>query len=66
MGDVKGFMKYEREELHKEKPPERIKHFKEFYLKMPQEDLQQQGARCMDCGVPFCQNGCPIGNIIPD
>lgn len=66
MGDVKGFMKYGREDFHKEKPVERIKHFKEFYLKMPEDDLKKQGARCMDCGVPFCQNGCPIGNIIPD
>lgn len=66
MGDVKGFMKYSREEIHKEPVPERIKHYKEFYLKMPEQDLKNQGARCMDCGVPFCQNGCPIGNIIPD
>lgn len=66
MADVKGFMKYGREEIHKEPVPERIKHYKEFYLKMPEQDLKDQGARCMDCGVPFCQNGCPIGNIIPD
>jgi glutamate synthase (NADPH/NADH) small chain len=66
MGDVKGFMKYKREDFHKEPAPERVRHWKEFYLKMPEEDLKKQGARCMDCGVPFCQNGCPIGNIIPD
>ena len=66
MGDVKGFMKYDRKELEKEPAKERIKHWKEFYRPMPDEELKTQGARCMDCGVPFCQSGCPIGNIIPD
>lgn len=66
MGDVKGFMKYPRKDFKKQPAPERIRHWKEFYLKMPEEELRSQGARCMDCGVPFCQNGCPIGNIIPD
>src|SRR3989338_3711599 len=66
MGDVKGFMKYERKDFEKEPAPQRLKHWHEFYLKMPEEELKAQGARCMDCGVPFCQQGCPIGNIIPD
>ncbi|MCR4337544.1 MAG: glutamate synthase subunit beta [Candidatus Omnitrophica bacterium] len=66
MGDAKGFLKYPREDFHKQPAQERIKHWKEFYLEMPKEELQHQGARCMDCGVPFCQDGCPIGNIIPD
>lgn len=66
MGDVKGFLKYPREDFHKEPTTERIKHWNEFYLEMPEEELRRQGARCMDCGVPFCQSGCPIGNIIPD
>jgi glutamate synthase (NADPH/NADH) small chain len=66
MGDIKGFMKFEREDFSNEPPAERIKHFKEFHLHMPEEKLRQQGARCMDCGVPFCQSGCPINNIIPD
>lgn len=66
MGDIKGFMKFEREDFDNEPPAERIKHFKEFHLHMPEEKLRQQGARCMDCGVPFCQSGCPINNIIPD
>src|SRR6266850_338769 len=66
MGDVKGFLKYPREDFHKEPTTERVKHWKEFYLEMPEDDLRKQGARCMDCGVPFCQSGCPIGNIIPD
>ncbi len=66
MGDVKGFMKHDRKDFKKEPIPERLKHWKEFYKPMPEEDLRNQGARCMDCGVPFCQSGCPIGNIIPD
>ena len=66
MGEVTGFMKYGRQDFKKEPIPERLKHWKEFYLEMPEDDLKTQGARCMDCGVPFCQNGCPIGNIIPD
>ena len=66
MGDVKGFIKYTRKDFKKQPADERIKHWKEFYLEMPNEDLRAQGGRCMDCGVPFCQNGCPIGNIIPD
>jgi glutamate synthase (NADPH/NADH) small chain len=66
MGDVKGFMKYQRRDFKKEPVDARVKHWKEFYLEMPDEELKKQGARCMDCGVPFCQSGCPIGNIIPD
>ncbi len=66
MGDVKGFMKYPRQDFSKQPVPERVKHWQEFALEMPGEELRKQGARCMDCGVPFCQSGCPIGNIIPD
>ena len=66
MGDIKGFLKYKRQDLPKEKAPERVKHWHEFYKEMPEEDLRKQGGRCMDCGVPFCQSGCPINNIIPD
>jgi len=66
MGDIKGFMKYDREDFKKQPVQERVHHWKEFYLEMPDEELRKQGARCMDCGVPFCQSGCPIGNIIPD
>ena len=66
MGDIKGFMKYDRQDYKKEEVDRRIKNFKEFtHLPAPKE-LKNQGARCMDCGVPFCQSGCPIGNIIPD
>lgn len=66
MGDVKGFMKYDRQEFKKQPVAERVKHWKEFSALLPDEELRKQGARCMDCGVPFCQSGCPIGNIIPD
>ncbi len=66
MGDIKGFMKYDRQEYTKEPVPLRVKHYKEFIDLPAEKDLRLQGGRCMDCGVPFCQNGCPIGNIIPD
>ena len=66
MGDVRGFLKYKRDHFHKAPVAERLKHFRELLEILPPEDLQQQGARCMDCGVPFCHTGCPLGNIIPD
>lgn len=66
MGDVKGFMKHKRVDFSKQPAVERVQHWNEFILTMPEEDIKTQGARCMDCGVPFCQSGCPIGNIIPD
>lgn len=66
MGDVKGFMKYNRQEFKKEPVADRLKHWKEFTKLLPDKEIKEQGARCMDCGVPFCQSGCPIGNIIPD
>ena len=66
MGDVRGFMKYDRKVSGKEPVPERVKHYREFLTILPDDELQKQGARCMDCGVPFCHTGCPLGNIIPD
>ena len=66
MGDIKGFMKYDRQDYKKDEIARRIKNFKEFTHLPAQKELMDQGARCMDCGVPFCQAGCPIGNIIPD
>jgi glutamate synthase (NADPH/NADH) small chain len=66
MSDFRGFMKYERQDFTKEPVPSRLKHWKEFAHLLPEAELKKQGARCMDCGVPFCQSGCPIGNIIPD
>ena len=66
MGDIKGFMKYDRQDYKKDEIARRIKNFKEFTHLPAHKELKNQGARCMDCGVPFCQSGCPIGNIIPD
>jgi len=66
MGEPRGFMKYERKIAGKEPAIQRLKHYNEFLAILPQAELAQQGARCMDCGVPFCHTGCPLGNIIPD
>jgi glutamate synthase (NADPH/NADH) small chain len=66
MGDVRGFMKYPRRTYGKEPVAERVKHYNEFLKVLDTEELKLQGARCMDCGVPFCHTGCPLGNIIPD
>src|SRR5277367_6499751 len=66
MGDIRGFMKYHRVKVHKEPVADRLKHYNEFLQVLPPEELQTQGARCMDCGIPFCHTGCPLGNIIPD
>jgi len=64
MGKPTGFKEFNRENLSYAPVAERVLHFKEFYT-LP-EDMSTQGARCMDCGIPFCHNGCPIHNIIPD
>lgn len=66
MADPKGFLKYNREVPSSRPVEERIKDYKEIYLEEPEEHIQHQAARCMDCGVPFCHSGCPLGNIIPD
>jgi len=66
MGKITGFLEYEREAPHKEPVSDRLKHWREFEQKLPEEQLRLQGARCMDCGIPFCHKGCPLGNIIPD
>lgn len=66
MGKVTGFLEYER--LSEENLPvaDRVKNYKEFVLHLTDEQAKVQGARCMDCGIPFCTSGCPINNIIPD
>ncbi len=66
MGKVTGFREYDRQVPAYQPVEERIRHWREFALPMAESDLQAQGARCMDCGVPFCHDGCPLGNIIPD
>jgi glutamate synthase (NADPH/NADH) small chain len=66
MGKITGFMEYSRIEEPHEAPEARKRHYREFVLRLADEDAAIQGARCMDCGIPFCMNGCPIHNIIPD
>ncbi|MBX2961622.1 MAG: glutamate synthase subunit beta [Cyclobacteriaceae bacterium] len=66
MGQVDGFMKFNREMPKTRDPKERLKDYKEIYPSLDQHHVNQQSARCMDCGVPFCHSGCPLGNNIPD
>ncbi|MBV8621996.1 MAG: glutamate synthase subunit beta [Herbaspirillum sp.] len=66
MGKATGFMEYQRLKEASEAPAARTKHYKEFVLHLSDADAKIQGARCMDCGIPFCNNGCPVNNIIPD
>jgi glutamate synthase (NADPH) small chain len=66
MGKVTGFMELKRLEEGYEKPQSRVKHWREFVVTLKDDEAAKQGARCMDCGIPFCQNGCPVNNIIPD
>ena len=68
MGAIKGFMEFERETPSGRPVEERLKDQKECYVPFPENKYKEQGARCMDCGVPFCQSetGCPLGNLIPD
>ena len=66
MGQKDGFLKFERE-LPKYKPADvRVKDYKEFYVPFSEEKTRNQAARCMDCGIPFCHSGCPLGNVIPE
>jgi glutamate synthase (NADPH/NADH) small chain len=66
MGKVTGFMEYERLEEGYEPVPQRVKNYKEFVIALNADQAKVQGARCMDCGTPFCNSGCPVNNIIPD
>ncbi len=66
MGKVTGFMEYERLEEGYKPVTERLKHYKEFVVGLDDAQASKQAARCMDCGTPFCNNGCPVNNIIPD
>ena len=66
MGKVTGFMEYERIEEGYKPVSERVKHYKEFVVGLTEAQSKVQGARCMDCGTPFCNSGCPVNNIIPD
>jgi glutamate synthase (NADPH/NADH) small chain len=66
MGKPTGFIEYQRRDRDYKPVEERIKHFKEFVLPLSDQELSTQGARCMDCGIPFCHQGCPVNNLIPD
>jgi len=66
VGKVTGFLEIKRKGPPRRPAEERIRDWKEVYLPFPEAEMQKQGARCMDCGIPFCHQGCPLGNIIPD
>ena len=66
MGKLTGFLEYERLEEGYEPPQERLKNWKEFVITLAEDQARVQSARCMDCGTPFCNSGCPVNNIIPD
>ncbi len=66
MGKITGFMEYDRKVEEYAPVKERIKNYKEFTIPMKEKEIKEQGARCMDCGIPFCHSGCPLGNLIPD
>ena len=66
MGKATGFLEFERRHETYEAPLTRVKHYKEFVAALADDEAKIQGARCMDCGIPFCNNGCPVNNIIPD
>jgi glutamate synthase (NADPH) small chain len=66
VGKVTGFLEFERLDPSKRPVPERVRDYKEFELPVVQDTIAKEGARCMDCGIPFCNTGCPLGNLIPD
>jgi len=66
MGKTTGFLEYKREDEAYLKVEKRLKNYKEFTVPLKEEKLKNQAARCMDCGIPFCHSGCPLGNLIPD
>jgi glutamate synthase (NADPH) small chain len=66
MGKPTGFIEYSREHAQRRPVTERVNDWFEIYVDFPEEKLRRQGARCMDCGVPFCHTGCPVNNIMPD
>ena len=66
MGELGGFLRIHRVGFDKRDPRERIHDYKQYFDLQPEDELRRQGGRCMDCGVPFCHEGCPLGNLIPD
>lgn len=66
MGKVTGFLEYKRVDESYDAVEKRLKNYKEFTIPLDEKTIKSQGARCMDCGIPFCHSGCPLGNLIPD
>ena len=66
MGDIRGFLKFDRQLPTRRSVPVRLRDWKEVYEPFQPALLQAQASRCMNCGIPFCNDGCPLGNIIPD
>ena len=66
MGNPTGFLEIERDDRRYAPVEERVNHYKEFVIPLSSEKASEQGARCMDCGIPYCHQGCPVNNIIPE
>ena len=66
MGELGAFLKIHRVGFDKRDPRQRVRDYRQYFGLQPDEELRRQGARCMDCGIPFCHEGCPLGNLIPD
>ena len=66
MGKVTGFLEIDRHDRKYKPAGDRVRHYNEFLVPMDPREVSQQGARCMDCGIPYCHTGCPVNNIIPD
>ena len=66
MGELGAFLRLERVGFEKRDPKERVRDYRQYFSLPDDRTLRDQGARCMDCGVPFCHEGCPLGNLIPD
>jgi glutamate synthase (NADPH/NADH) small chain len=66
MGKPTGFLEFKRKDRGYDKPAERVRSYREFVKRMPEGEVREQAARCMDCGIPFCHTGCPVNNQIPD
>ena len=66
MGELGAFLRLERVGFEKRDPAERVHDYRQYFRLPDDRTLRDQGARCMDCGIPFCHEGCPLGNLIPD
>lgn len=66
MGKATGFLELDRSDRSYADPKERLTHYREFVIPMSEEQIRGQASRCMNCGIPYCHNGCPVNNIIPD